>query len=324
VGNLVIEKAEEFLKVHEWVDEVAQESFEKLLVDYKRLDKLSNRAFKKNDKNVIQIKEKSKQLQLISKKLSKYVPPQLYDTVFKEEEISITSRRRKLTIFFSSIDGFDSVTENIESEDLTALINSYLTEMSHIATEYGGTIDKFMGDSIMIFFGDPESRGHKVDAVKCVSMAIDMQRKMRDIRNDIINSGILRPIHIKIGITTGYVTVGNFGSDNRMDYTIIGNYVNLTSRLKDVAKKDQILVSEETYSLIKDDISSIRRDEIVAKGISYPVQTYEVLGYKNELSTKPIEIDSGGVKMSLDMSKIQDRELIIRELQEGIQRLERG
>jgi adenylate cyclase len=101
----------------------------------------------------------------------------------------------------------------IESEDLTQLLNQYLTEMSRVALEHGGTIDKYFGDAIMIFFGDPESRGIREDALACVRMAIAMQKRMQELSATWRDSGIERPLACRIGIHTGYCTVGNFGGD---------------------------------------------------------------------------------------------------------------
>ena len=113
----------------------------------------------------------------------------------------------------------------MESEDLTQLLNHYLTEMSKIATEYGATIDKYVGDAIVMFFGDPESRGVKEDALACVNMAIAMQRRMTELADVWRDAGIQTPLRCRIGIHTDYCTVGNFGSADRMDYTMIGGAV---------------------------------------------------------------------------------------------------
>lgn len=153
-----------------------------------------------------------------------------------------------MTIFFSDIVNFTSTTEGMETEDLTDLLNSYLEEMSRIAIKYGGTIDKFIGDAILIFFGDPLSQGVKEDAKACASMAIEMRDRLKELQEKWYSFGIQNPFQVRAGITTGYCTVGNFGSKSRMDYTIIGNQVNIASRLESNAKPDQILISHETFS----------------------------------------------------------------------------
>src|SRR6266404_5625907 len=126
------------------------------------------------------------------------------------------------------------------------------TEMSKIAVSYGATIDKYVGDAIMGFFGDPASRGSKEDAIACVKMVIAMQRRMRELQLKWLDLGSEKPFQLRIGVNTGFCTVGNFGSEDRMDYTIIGNEVNLAARLQSHAELGGILVAHETASLIKD------------------------------------------------------------------------
>jgi adenylate cyclase len=128
--------------------------------------------------------------------------------------------------------GFTETTDRMESEDLTQLLNQYLTEMPKVASEYGATIDKHVGDAIVMFFGDPESRGVKEDALACVKMAIAMQRRMTELAGVWRDAGIQTPLRCRIGIHADYCTVGNFGSADRMDYTMIGGAVNLASRLE--------------------------------------------------------------------------------------------
>ena len=127
--------------------------------------------------------------------------------------------------------------------------------MSKIALEHGATIDKYIGDAFLAFFGDPETRGVRQDAIACVEMAIAMQRRMTELQSEWRDAGLERPFHLRIGINTGYCTVGNFGSEDRMDYTIIGGEVNLASRLQSHAEPGGILLSHETYSLVKDAVA---------------------------------------------------------------------
>jgi hypothetical protein len=170
--------------------------------------------------------EKNKILESLSSQLSKYLSPQLYSSIFTgAQNVEVSSRRKKLTIFFSDIAGFTDTADRLESEELTELLNHYLTEMSQIALKHGGTIDKYVGDAIMIFFGDPETKGVKEDALACVKMAIVMRERMHDLADIWRESGIEKPLQVRMGIHTGYCTVGNFGSEDRMDYTIIGGAV---------------------------------------------------------------------------------------------------
>ena len=166
------------------------------------------------------------------RKLAKYLAPQVYNRSSPESKTSkIASQRKKLTICFSDIAGFTETTDRMESEDLTQLLNHYLTEMSKIAIEHGATIDKYVGDAILMFFGDPESRGVREDALAAVKMAIAMQRRIVEFADIWRDAGIQSPLRCRIGIHTDFCTVGNFGSADRMDYTIIGGAVNLASAL---------------------------------------------------------------------------------------------
>src|SRR5207248_2724131 len=112
--------------------------------------------------------------------------------------------RKKLTVFFSDIVNFTATTDDLESEELTALLNHYLTEMSKIALEHGATIDKYIGDAILAFFGDPETKGIREDARACVDMAIAMQRRMGELQSEWLDTGLERPFQLRIGISTGY------------------------------------------------------------------------------------------------------------------------
>ena len=138
--------------------------------------------------------------------------------------------------------------------------------MSEVALEHGATIDKYIGDAIMIFFGDPETRGVKEDALACVRMAIAMQERMTSLSQIWRDAGIQRPLSCRIGINTSYCTVGNFGSDDCMDYTIIGGALNLASRLEHEAETGNILISYETYAHVKDEIQFEEVGEILVKG----------------------------------------------------------
>ncbi len=199
------------------------------------------------------VTEKNQMLESLSSKLSKYLSPQLYKSIFSgEKNVEVASQRKKLTIFFSDIAGFTETTDLLESEELTTLLNQYLREMSSIAMEYGATIDKFIGDAIMLFFGDPETRGAREDALACVRMAIAMQGRMRDLQAEWRERGQEHVFQLRIGINTGYCTVGNFGSDDRVDYTVIGNEVNLAARLQSHADLGGILLAHETWALVKD------------------------------------------------------------------------
>lgn len=228
--------------------------------------------------------EKSAALEALSSKLAKYLAPQVYNSIFTgRQEVRIASQRKKLTICFSDIAGFTETTDKMQSEVLTQLLNHYLTEMSKIASDHGATIDKYVGDAILMFFGDPETRGVKQDALAGVQMALAMQKRMSELAEVWRDIGIETPLRCRIGIHTDYCTVGNFGSEDRMDYTIIGGAVNLASRLEQEAQPGTVLISYETFAQVKDTIDCDELGRIHVKGIAYPVATYRVIDLKANL-----------------------------------------
>lgn len=236
-------------------------------------------------KSQLALKKKSEELLALSKKLSKYLAPQVYVSIFRgEQDARIESKRKKLTIFFSDIVSFTQTTEGMEAEDLSDLLNSYLEEMATIAIKHGGTIDKFIGDAVLIFFGDPLSRGLKEDALACVSMALEMRDTIKKLQEKWYSYGIQEPFKVRMGIATGYCTVGNFGSVSRMDYTIVGSQVNIASRLESSAEPDQIVISHETWSLVKDEVYCVKQKPIMVKGISHPIQTYQVTDFVKNIT----------------------------------------
>jgi class 3 adenylate cyclase/methyl-accepting chemotaxis protein len=269
---------------------------------------------------------KTKALEQLSGQLAKYLSPQVYESIFTgRSKVTVASRRKKLTIFFSDLEGFTETTERLESEDLTQLLNHYLTEMSKIALQFGGTIDKYVGDAILIFFGDPETKGVKADAGACVKMAIAMRKRMRELESVWRASGLEKPPRCRTGINTGFCTVGNFGSEDRMDYTIIGSGVNLACRLEQKAPPGEILISYETYALVKDEVCCEERGHINAKGISHPVATYQVIDNYDEIgkSRDFIREDYGAIKLDIDIGAMSanERSHAVAILQGAVSRL---
>lgn len=275
-----------------------------------------------------QIQNQREQSIALSHKLSKYLSPQVWQSIFTgERDVRLETQRKKLAVFFSDIKGFTELSEEMEPEALTELLNHYFNEMSEVALKYGGTIDKFVGDSIMIFFGDPTSQGQKQDALSCVSMAIDMRKHMKIMRQKWRSQGIKTPLEIRMGISTGYTTVGNFGAENRMDYTIIGKEVNLASRLESLAEPGEILISYETFSLVKDRIMCRDKGEITVKGFGRPVPIYEVVDFRRDMGPNRsfLEHEHSGFAMYLDSDKVteQERETILSALEDAADRLRR-
>ena len=259
----------------------------------------------------------------ILKKLSKYFSPQVYNSIFSGKlDVTINTSRKDLTVFFSDIKSFTTITEKLEPEVLTKLITNYLTAMTDIAIEYGGTVDKYIGDAIMIFFGDPNSNGKKDDAIACVSMALKMKKALTSLRKSWKLTGLSESLNVRMGIHTDVCTVGNFGSLDRLDYTVLGNGVNLASRLESLANSNEILISENTYNLVKKDIDCDYFDEIKVKGKSHSIKTFQVVGNKNKKIKKTkIETSKDGFKLKIDKEKIKNINEVVSFLEDSIEKL---
>ena len=231
-------------------------------------------------------------------RLSKYLSPPLRKAILTGKDVRAETQEKALTIFFSDMEGFTQLAEKLDPEQLTSLLNSYLTVMSEIAFRFGGTVDKVIGDSIMVFFGDPESRGVRSDAVRCVSMAIAMRKAMQELQLRWQAEGIEHPVGLRMGINSGVCKVGNFGTENRLDYTLLGRAVNLASRLESSADSNEILISEDTYGLIGDSIHCIDKGQISIKGFAEPVKVYSAVDLHKHLSSDYPPRDSATVKPS--------------------------
>lgn len=251
-------------------------------------------------------------------KLSRYLNPSVWKAVNEGREDSLKTERKRLTVFFSDIEGFSSLSEELEAETIAGLLNHYLTEMSKIVAHHNGNIDKFMGDGLMVLFGDAQTQGLKADCVRCASMAIDMRKKMKELQNTWYHQGIKKPLRIRMGINTGYCTVGTFGTSHYLDYTVLGTHVNLASRLESAADAGEILISHETWSLVKDIIMCRDKGEITVKGFSHPIKVYQVVDFRKDLGRNQsyFEENSEGFSMHLDLDKIRnyDKDRIVSTL----------
>ena len=338
----LLAKGEALLDAEGLTGDSDRAAYAELLDGYRKLCKTTRRLVRLADRNERElaalaerqraaaalVEQKNEELQVLSTKLAKYLSPQLYASIFSgAQDVAIASRRKKLTVFFSDLAGFTELTEKLESEDLTALLNQYLTEMAKVALAHGATIDKFIGDAIMIFFGDPESNGVEADALACVRMAIAMQKRMTELALIWRDSGIATPLTCRIGIHTGYCTVGNFGSEDRMDYTIVGGPVNLASRLEHEAPPGGILLSNETRALVKHAIDCHPHGSLDIRGIAHPVETWLVTGERTdqERSTTRISEDHPRIKIDLDLETLSDsdRETATTILERTLARLRR-
>jgi len=257
-------------------------------------------------------------LATVSMKISHYLSPQIYKSIFAGEmDVALTTQRKKLTIFFSDIKDFTALTESLQPEALTELINEYFTAMSAIAIKHGGTIDKFIGDALLIFFGDPETKGPAEDAKACLRMAIEMQHALAQLNVRWRKLGVEAPFRVRMGVNTGFCNVGNFGSSDRMDYTILGAEANLAARLQTSAAPGGIVVSYETYALVRDIVAGHALAPVSMKGIAREVVPYAVDGLIDEEGhTVQVFSEHGdGLDLYLDLGRIDaEAALSLREV----------
>ena len=271
------------------------------------------------------IEEKSRRLENLATRLAKYLSPQVYQSIFSDTEDQQRAHARKnLTIFLSDIVQFTDLSDTLEPERLATIINSYLSEMASIAIDCGGTIDKFIGDAVLVFFGDPDSEGETEDALRCVEMALRMRLRVAELQKYWRKLGVSRGLQVRMGIATGFCTVGNFGSEQRLDYTVLGSPVNLAARLEGIAEPDAILIDESTHILIKDHVSCEFIDQFTPKGFVRPVQVYKVIDFlskKHRESRQQLSRVGKRVEVNVtDSSDIRAAIEELRQIQEDFQR----
>ncbi len=263
----------------------------------------------------------------VSLKISRYLSPQIYKSIFSgQKDVVVHTERKRLTIFFSDIKDFTATTERLQPEALTEMLNEYLTEMSTIALKHGGTVDKFIGDAMLVFFGDPETKGAEEDAKACLRMAVDMQRRLGELKERWRRNGTEEPFVVRMGINSGYCNVGNFGSSDRMDYTIIGAEANLAARLQSIAQGGEIVISYEAYALVKDIVDAHPLPPITMKGIQREIVPYAIDGLMlgADHKSRVLSEHLAGLDLHLDMARLEpaDRSRVIAALKEAIAALD--
>ncbi len=216
-------------------------------------------------------------LQEAQKLIRRYVPSQLADKIIKGEHSEVFKpERAKLTIFFSDVEGFTDASDQLDAEELAAVLNEYLSEMTVIAERHGATINQFVGDGIMIFFGAPQATSDKDHALRAVRMALEMQQRMLELKDVWLQRGIRKPFRARMGINTGHASVGDYGSEGRKVYSAIGVQTNIAARIQAHCEPGKVLISDTTWALVKDDIACTDKGELQLKGVHYPVRVYEV------------------------------------------------
>lgn len=219
---------------------------------------------------------------LISKKKSlterfkRYAQTDVVEAIVEDpHKIFLQPEKKIVTILFADIRGFTTFAEKTPPEEVMEILNKYLKIMIEIIIKYKGSLDKFIGDNVMVVFGSPKVYGD--EAERAVKTAIEIQRKINELNKNRIEKKE-KPLYVGIGISTGEVIIGNIGSDLRTEYTVIGDSVNVAARLTSISQRRQILISEDTYEKIKDKVEVIIWPSVRIKGREEFIRVYQVMG----------------------------------------------
>jgi adenylate cyclase len=212
---------------------------------------------------------------------SRFISPEMVDQLIGTQDINSLNKRANLSILFSDIRGFTTLSEKLAPEEVVSVLNPYLEAMTKVIEKFGGTVDKYEGDAIVAFFGEPVV--HEDHALRAVRTAAEMHKALADLHQLWGKQGRPFRIEIGIGVNSGEVFVGLLGSAQRINYTIIGDNANLASRLQDLTKTYQwpILISGSTYDQVKDEFEAELADSVIVKGRSESVKVYKLMGRRN-------------------------------------------
>jgi len=276
-----LEKAhQELQEAKKQIDEYALDLEEKVRERTAALRKTQEELLEMNRGLESKVQEQVRQLEKYNQ-LRRYLSPKFTEKVLSgDDPIAQESQRKLMTVVFSDIRGFSTLTDDLEPEEIFHLLDRYLSEMIKIVHRFDGTLNKIIGDGLLIFFGDPiPMEDH---AERAVRMAVEMQKKVSALRGEW--KGYDHDLGVGIGINTGYMTVGNIGSEIHRDYTVIGNQVNVAARLESMATAGQILLSQRTYSKVESLVEAQYIGEIQVKGIRAPVRTFNITALKERAS----------------------------------------
>ncbi|HKI54172.1 MAG TPA: adenylate/guanylate cyclase domain-containing protein [Anaerolineales bacterium] len=220
---------------------------------------------------------------------SRFISPEMVDHLIATRDMTSLNRRANLTILFSDIRGFTTLSEKLTPEEVVALLNPYLEAMSKVIHDHGGTVDKYEGDAIVAFFGEPVP--YEDHAARALRAALDMRKALKLLREQWAREGSPSEIEMGIGINSGDVFVGLLGSEQRINYTVIGDNANLASRLQDLTKTYAwpVLISESTNKQVMDEFDTEYVDAVTVKGKSQPVNVYKVIGHKDARESEKLQ-----------------------------------
>jgi class 3 adenylate cyclase len=218
------------------------------------------------------VKQQVEEIQRMNR-LKRYLSPQIAETILEEDKSLFKSHRREITVVFLDLRGFTAFSDSTEPEEVMEVLRGYHGEMGKLIFKFNGTLVRFAGDGIMIFFNDPIPCADHTE--KAVRMTIEMQARVQELRKAWHKNGY--DLDLGIGLAAGYATIGNIGFEERMDYDAIGNVTNLAARLCGEAKGGQILTDRKTLSKIEELVEVEAPEELQLKGFARPVAAYNLL-----------------------------------------------
>ena len=246
-------------------------------IDIKRRDEIGELTTAFND-----MAKGLEEREFIKDTFKKFVHTDIVDDLLKNpEKIKVGGERKKVTVLFTDIRGFTTISEKISPEEVVAMLNEYFTNNLKVVNSFGGVLDKFIGDAMMITFGVPFEA--KDDTLRAVKTGIFMRKAIRDLNIQRMRLGKF-PIQMGIGINTGYVIAGNVGSEDRMEYTVLGDVVNIAARIEGLSRNMEVIVTENTYNEIKDKVIAIEKGAVSLKGKTMPVKVYEIHGIRDGMA----------------------------------------
>lgn len=261
----------------------------------KRLDELERRHAEEtsrlNKRLEARIEEQMAEL-VRTGELKRFIPAQVAESLLAGRlEPEAGFERRKVTVLFADMVGFTDLSDSLDPEELSGILDEYLREMSAILAAHGGTLDNYIGDGIMAVFGAPQRAAEADQAWSAVQAALAMRARARELADGIRQRGIPADLQIRIGINAGHCTVGVFGSDSLRAYKVVGFAVNIAARLQTEAAPGTILSGYRTFALVRNRVEGLQREPLTVKGAARPVEAWEILGLAREGSAEPFEQD---------------------------------
>ena len=225
------------------------------------------------DQRIIDLQKN--QLEQAQSQIRRYIPPAVADQIIAGNEAAISEpKRQRVTVLFADIVGFTDIADRVEPEVMTEVLNDYMSAMADLIEQHGGTLNEFAGDGLMALFGAPEAMTPEDQARNAIQAAQAMQAKMPKLNEQWRKLGLGAELTTRIGINTGMVSVGSYGSQGRMTYTAIGLQTNIASRIESAAEPGKTLISDATWQLVSNEISCEPRGEVECKGVHFPIKVY--------------------------------------------------